>query len=452
MAGHKLELRLNIDDVVINDRIRKDLGNIDELTNSIREFGLIQPLVLYQPKPMEVPTKAEGLPYNENGKPELCAGGRRLTALKRLGIKELIHGQHYIWRDEEDAYRRKATELEENLRRQELSWQETVNAKAELLQLMQAIHGVATSGGRTRAELVGGESSGFGVRKLASMLGESVGQTSKDLQIANAIRALPQLRGADTKESAFRQLNILGAVATMAKAAAVHKVNNPGAQAWTLYEGDFRDHVKKVPNETVDLVYSDLPFGVDLSKMSKHSGGVVDYTDTRDTVVSCIEAIANESFRTLRTDRYAIFWFGFNYYSDLVAGLERAGFGVVPVPIVWTKGTRSTENPNTRYADGYDAALLAIKGSPVFMRPGKTNVVNIPAITSTDRLQIAQQPVALVKNFIEDTTAEGATVVDFTAGSGTTGVAALELKRRVILFEKEPQACTLIKARLGALR
>ena len=432
---------LNVEDVYEKQRVRKDMGDIDALANSIREFGLIQPITLYRGEPGD-------------DRVELCAGGRRLAAMKRVGIKELHHGVHYIWRDEEDEYRKKATELEENLRRQNLTWQEEIDAKAKLLELMETIHGTTGAGGLTRAERQAGDSTGFGVRKLASMLGESVGKTSKDLQIARAVAALPQLRAADTKEGAFRQLSILGAVATMAKAAMDHKVNNPATtQLWTLHEGDFKHEAGKVDDESVDLVYTDLPFGVSLSSMSKHHGSVVlSYEDSRDAVVGDLSALARESFRVLRADRYAVFFFGFNYYGQLVAELERAGFKVNYVPVIWFKHTRSTENPNTRYANAYDPALVAMKGSPVFIRPGQTNLIDTPSIPNTDRLQIAQQPTDLVKRFIWDMTGPGAHILDWCAGSGTTGAAAVELKRRVTLFEREPSAAMLIRARLGAMK
>ena len=245
---------MNLTDVVVSERIRKDPGNIDELCNSIKEFGLIQPIVVYRNS------------QSGAGLFDLCAGGRRLMAMKRLGMKELTHGTHYIFRDEEDDYRRKAVELEENLKRKELNWQEQVQAKSQLLELMQSIHGTATSGGRTRAELASG-SDGFGVRKLAAMLNESPAQTSKDLQIANAIKSLPQLRSADTKESAFRQLTILSAMATMARSAMASPSKK---QNWTLYEGPFENNIANIASDSVDLVYCDLPFGVDLAEMSKH--------------------------------------------------------------------------------------------------------------------------------------------------------------------------------------
>jgi DNA modification methylase len=92
-----------------------------------------------------------------------------------------------------------------------------------------------------------------------------------------------------------------------------------------------------------------------------------------------------------------------------------------------------------------------MKGSPVFIRPGQTNVLDIPAIKPSERMQIAQQPVELVKRFIGDMISPGATVVDFCAGSGTTGVAALEMRCKCILFEQDKVMCTLIRGRLGKI-
>ena len=91
------------------------------------------------------------------------------------------------------------------------------------------------------------------------------------------------------------------------------------------------------------------------------------------------------------------------------------------------------------------------------MRPSQNDVIQIQNVITrgTNELKYyhAQKPVALIEKFILDLTPPGpdSTVVDFCAGSGTTGEAALRQKRRVILFEKEHGACEIIKARLGAL-
>lgn len=440
-----------IADIIVEDRVRKEMGDIDALCNSIKEFGLIQPITISR-----AVTTAVGDTTDGKALPRLVAGGRRLSACKRLGWITLQHGRDFIWREEESDLRRKSVEIEENLRRKELSWQEQVAGKQRLLELMQSIHGAPTQGGGlTREQRASGLGTGFGVNRLAAMLGESPATTSKDLEIASMLKAVPTLAAADTKESAFRKARILATVVTMSllqKAKSIVGTEKDSApKEWLLFEGDFRDNIDKIPAESIDLIYTDLPFGANLSQMSKHDKGVVGYSDTRDGIVGSLRDLLHESYRILRPDRYAVFFFGFNYYTELITALQSEGFAVNPVPVVWFKHTRSTENPNTRYANAYDPAIVAMKGSPCFIRPGQTNVIEAPPVPSVDRMQIAQQPVDLVTRFLLDMTAEGATVVDLMAGSGTTGIACVKAKRKVIMFEREPAACAIIKARMGSI-
>ncbi|MEM2159746.1 MAG: ParB N-terminal domain-containing protein [Candidatus Nitrosotenuis sp.] len=59
-----------ISQIKIGTRLRKDLGDISSLTSSIEQIGLLQPIVL-----------TEDL--------RLVAGERRLTAVQKLGWKEI---------------------------------------------------------------------------------------------------------------------------------------------------------------------------------------------------------------------------------------------------------------------------------------------------------------------------------------------------------------------------
>ena len=127
---------LPLESVVVEERIRKDFGNIDELANSIQAVGLIQPIVLTRDN-------------------KLIAGERRLRALKKIGVKELIHGSLFIYNDEQDDLKIKAMEIEENVKRKELSWQEQIIAKKRLLEVLQQIHGVARPGYPSRSDQLG---------------------------------------------------------------------------------------------------------------------------------------------------------------------------------------------------------------------------------------------------------------------------------------------------------
>ena len=59
-----------------------------------------------------------------------------------------------------------------------------------------------------------------------------------------------------------------------------------------------------------------------------------------------------------------------------------------------------------------------------------------------------QKPVSLLEYLIKTYTNENDIVLDFTAGSGTTGVACMNLNRKCILIEKDEKYCEIIVNRL----
>ena len=63
-----------------------------------------------------------------------------------------------------------------------------------------------------------------------------------------------------------------------------------------------------------------------------------------------------------------------------------------------------------------------------------------------------QKPVALFEYLIKTYTNEGDLVLDNCAGSGTTGVACINLNRNYILIEKEPKYVEIIKSRLSQIK
>jgi DNA modification methylase len=426
---------IQIKAIVDAERIRTDLGDIDGLCTSIQKFGIIQPIVLGR----------------INNEVVLIAGGRRLTALKRLNFHTLEHGRHYIWNDEDKVapdvkLHFKAMEIEENVKRKDLSWQEQVEGKRQLLQIMQTIHGVAKPGPTFKDE------KGFGTNRLAAMLGEAQSNTSRDLQLAEAMAQIPGLKNAETKAQAFTQLKILGAVVSMHRTATTNAEHGVVEKSFTFYEQDFQlaSTPGTVPNESVDLIWTDLPYGADIQNMSMKSSDGATFDDGKIEAISILPKIATESFRVLRNDRFVVFCFGFDIYYELVTCLRLAGFNVALVPFIWVKNTKSTENPLSLYSNCYEPLLVARKGSPVFLRPGRGNVLSIPVVQ--DRLQIVQKPTDLIKEFLRDMIAPGSTVVDWCCGTGSTGVACHELGMRSILFEKSPSMAAIARARLGALK
>ena len=69
--------------------------------------------------------------------------------------------------------------------------------------------------------------------------------------------------------------------------------------------------------------------------------------------------------------------------------------------------------------------------------------------SDTAKVHPTQKPVALMEYLIKTYTNEGELVLDFAAGSGTTGVACKNLNRNFILIEKESKYCKIAKERIN---
>ena len=62
-----------------------------------------------------------------------------------------------------------------------------------------------------------------------------------------------------------------------------------------------------------------------------------------------------------------------------------------------------------------------------------------------------QKPLGILRRVIQASSKEGDLVLDFFAGSGTTGAAAAELNRNFILVDQNPESIAVIKERFKAL-
>lgn len=101
-----------LDDIVLSgDNMREDVGEIDELSWSIRNKGVLQPLIL-----------------NETDRLELIAGHRRLAAARRAGLKKVPCIVHRDLTEDE----RLDIMVHENVHRKSLSPLEEANAFRKL--------------------------------------------------------------------------------------------------------------------------------------------------------------------------------------------------------------------------------------------------------------------------------------------------------------------------------
>ena len=105
-------MQVTINDIKVKKRIRKDLGDISSLAESMKKFGQINPIVISK-------------------KNILIAGERRLEAAKLLGWKTI----NAAIADVSGNLAKLEYEVEENLRRLPFSAQEEADAVKKLRRL-----------------------------------------------------------------------------------------------------------------------------------------------------------------------------------------------------------------------------------------------------------------------------------------------------------------------------
>ncbi|MDR3020751.1 MAG: ParB N-terminal domain-containing protein [Treponema sp.] len=105
-------MNILIKDIVVKNRIRKELGDIETLAESLTRYGQISPIVI-------------------NKKNVLIAGGRRLEAAKRLGWQEI----NAVIMDSFDELEMLELEVEENKHRKDFVPAEAEDAAKKIHKL-----------------------------------------------------------------------------------------------------------------------------------------------------------------------------------------------------------------------------------------------------------------------------------------------------------------------------
>ena len=83
-----------------------------------------------------------------------------------------------------------------------------------------------------------------------------------------------------------------------------------------------------------------------------------------------------------------------------------------------------------------DMKKMKKKYDPDFVQPSSILEFNVVP-NRNGKLHPTQKPVDLMEYLIKTYTNENDVVLDFTAGSGSTGIAAMNVDRKCILIEKE---------------
>lgn len=398
--------KVKTSDVKIANRVRYDMGKIEELAESIEKFGIIHPPVVDEEM-------------------NIIAGGRRFTAMRDILKLEEIEVDVL---QNTDEITRRELELEENIQRKDLTWQEELAATKELHELKIAIHGPRVKG----IEVPGR----WGVQDTADTIDRTKGSVSMDLKLAEGIEQYPEIADEPNKFQAMKKLKQLEEEAILRELSS--REVDIEQDYVNLVQGDCLEELRKIPENSIALAVTDPPWGVGMDKNSQLSRKTtVEYDDSTEESLELIRLCAKELYRVLAEDSHLFMFCAITHLYSMIQSLEDAGFEVDPIPAVWVKEGGGSPAKGFSLPSAYEIFLHAWKGRRE-LNSGRSNVFQFNRVPSAQKVHSAQKPEALLEEIIELASDPGDTVVDCFAGSGATAIAAARRKRKAICIEKSP--------------
>lgn len=227
-----------------------------------------------------------------------------------------------------------------------------------------------------------------------------------------------------------------------------------------LLLGDCLELMKTIPDNSIDLVLTDPPYGTTACKW--------------DSVIP-FEPMWNE-LKRVRKERAAVVLFGSEPFSshlrmsnikefkyDWVWGKKKGGnimnlksqpykvHEIVSVfhihkyyPIMVDQKARTGKV----YSKGEANGIPNYGDLRVYKAKYPKSIVEVSNANNGERFHPTQKPTSLCEYFIKTYTTEGQTVLDFTMGSGSTGVACKNTNRNFIGIERDENYFNIAKQRI----
>lgn len=396
----------------VSSDFRAEREDIGSLALSIKTNGLLQPIVVAYDSATDT--------Y------DVVVGRRRFTAMKDvLKYDKLVEGVHFIIRDNIDPL---ICQLTENLDRVDFK-------PYELASIVKAIHDrqVAKYG-----RAVPGVKTGWSIADTASLIGRDKSFVSRLL----AIFEIEEAKSATTMTEAIEILSKKRGKSIIthiqkAKASKL-RMSDIDTQLNNYYNEDALVYVKRLPSDSIDLVLTDPPYGIDYDKLT----GIDVYRDDSDKLMSLLSELMPHYYRLMREGAYLVVFCAFTHFNQIRLLAEQAGFKTSLVPIILVKPT------GAKFADAWlpssvEIAMYGYKPKSTAVLTRSTNIFNVRTIPPADRVHPLEKPVELYAELITTFTfSVGSNVLDTFAGSAASLRACLKTKRNFFGCEIDEQYYT----------
>lgn len=211
----------------------------------------------------------------------------------------------------------------------------------------------------------------------------------------------------------------------------------------TLYCNDCLEVLRGLPDRSVDLVLTDIPY--DGVNMASNGLRLLDRGNA-DTLTFDLERFVLELNRICSGSMYI--FCGWGQISFLCESLKTLGWSTRI--IVWEKTNPSPMNGEHIWLSGVEFAVFARQKGAVFNAHCRNAVLRYPSGSS--KVHPTEKPIDLFADLLLVSSEEGGVVLDPCMGSGTAGVASAKYNRNFIGIELNPEYYKIAEKRINAAK
>lgn len=383
-----------IADITEGERGRTEYNRVDELSQSIHDNGLIQPIVVVA---------------LDDGKYGLDAGGRRLRACKLLGYEKLYHattsepgrpGFVLKGEDQSTPLKRLLTEIAENLDRDDLPWRDEVSLLTRAWRL--AKHTADAAGERILMRDFGSRlGCGYSDLQAAVIVHDDLLAHPERYKDVTGIRAayaelLKHNAQELTKLQALKSINVqpLKVSQIVVSEESVSAQIEPEPAITIPLTSFFHNHnslhyMQGLPNEQFDHIITDPDYGVSVERLEASVGSASEGIKQL-TVEESLEdmlTFISLAWRLIKPNGFLVFWYDLDHHEKLQHMLDAVGFAYQRWPLIWHKTDyRSNAANQFNFTKNIEYVMVARKPGAVLAKAQNSSVYSCAAGTISKEL------------------------------------------------------------------
>ena len=208
-----------------------------------------------------------------------------------------------------------------------------------------------------------------------------------------------------------------------------------------LLHGDCFELLQGIPDESVDMVLTDPPYGMSFqsghrkTKYEKIKG---------DSNLDWLDDFVNEIYRVSKPNTAHYVFCSFHHIDKFKQAIEKK-FKVKNI-LTWVKNNTSMGDLKGDFAPKTEFIIFFHKGRKLIKGKRDPNVLEFKK--TRNELHPTQKPVDMIEYLIEKFSDKGDLILDPFMGSGSTGVACINTNRNFIGMELDENYFNIAEERI----